>query len=92
MITDAQDKHEQEQAESLLADVIPFIGVESMRVELGEDFTGDPSIWIVFRLRKDFRGDVPWVRAFAEHSTKLTIKLINGGVSRFPYTRIERSA
>lgn len=87
-----QDQQELERAESLISEASPFVGIESMHIELDEDSTGDPSMWIVFRLKPGFRGDVSWVQEFTEHSTKLRRKLLNSGQKRFPYTRIERPA
>lgn len=86
-----EEKGEQERvaAEQFIAANPPFAGVESVRVELGEDHSGDPSIWLVFRLRPGLEGDEAWVKAFTDYSTRLTLNLLSSGLSRFPYTRLE---
>jgi hypothetical protein len=91
-IAEEQGEYEKTTAEGLIATTQPFTGVESVRVELGVDHTGDPSMWLVFRLRPGLNVDAPWVRAFSEYSTKLSLKLIHSGLTRFPYTRLESAA
>jgi hypothetical protein len=91
-IAEQQDEHEKATAEELIATTQPFPGVESVRVELGEDHTGDPSMWLIFRIRPGSEVDETWIRAFSEYSTKLGLKLIHSGLTRFPYTRLEPAA
>jgi hypothetical protein len=92
MTEEQQGELEKAAAEALIAETPQFLGVEAVRVELGDDHTGDPSMWIVFKLRSDLVVDEPWVKAFSEYSTKLGLKLIHSGLSRFPYTRLEPAA
>ena len=91
-LTEEQGEREKTSAEELIAATDPFPGVESVRVELGEDHTGDPSMWLIFRIRPGSQVDESWIQAFSEYSTKLSLKLIHSGLTRFPYTRLEPAA
>jgi hypothetical protein len=93
-MTTAEDQGEQEKAaaEAIIAATPNFIGVDNVHVELGEDHAGDPSMWLVFHLRPGLTPDESWVRAFSDYSTKLGLKLIHSGLTRFPYTRLEPAA
>jgi hypothetical protein len=92
MTGEGQDEQEKAAAEALIAASPKFPGIETISVELGEDHTGDPSMWLVFRIRPDQNVDEPWIRAFSDYSTKLGLKLIHSGITRFPYTRLEPAA
>lgn len=87
-----QGELEKAKAEQILAAEPKFSGVETMTVELGEDHTGDPAMWVVFHLRPGFEADTSWVESFSDYSTKTVIKLIDSGLSRFPHTRLEQTA
>ena len=91
-LVDEQGEREKEIVEQLLSSTPPFVGVDRVDVELGDDHTGDPSLWLVFRLHPELQSDVPWVEAFTTYSTDLTLKILKTGLTRFPYTRIERAA
>ncbi len=90
--SDQQDEHERNAAESLIAETPRFDGVDTVRIELGTDHTGDPSMWIVFQLQPGLAVDASWVKAFNEYTTKLSLKLLHNGLTRFPYTRLEQAA
>ncbi len=49
-------------------------------------------MWIVFRLEPGFLPDEAWVKTFSGYATDLCLKLIQSGLVRFPYTRLERAA
>ncbi len=83
---------EKQKAEELIASAPAFAGVESVRVELGEDHSGEPSLWLVFKLRPELQADDSWFRAYIEYSNRLSLKLIHSGLTRFPYTRLESAA
>lgn len=90
----AQDTGEQEKAaaEAIIASLPRFDGVERVHIELGEDHSGDPSMWLVFHLRPDLDADDNWIASFSEYSTKLGLVLLRSGITRFPYTRLEPAA
>lgn len=90
--TEELGEREKQAAEAIIATTQPFTGVENIRVELGEDHSGDPSMWLVFRLRHDLQADEDWVKSFSTYSTDLTLKLLQSGLTRFPYRRMERAA
>ena len=92
LTTDEQSEQEKMLAEEIVAATKPFIGVENVRVELTEDYTGDPSLRLVFRLRPGLDADEGWVREFSEYSTGLVLELLRSGLSRFPHTWIEPAA
>jgi hypothetical protein len=89
MTAEEQGEREKAEAEALIAATPNFVGVEKVRVELGEDHTGEPAMWIVFQLRPGATVDGGWVEAFSDYSTKLCLKLLHSGLTRFPYTRLE---
>ncbi len=89
---DEQSEREKALAEEIVAATKLFVGVESVRVEITEDYTGDPSLRLVFHLRRDLDADERWVRAFSQYSTELVLKLLRSGLSRFPHTWIEPAA
>ena len=69
-----EGEQEKRSAEALIASTPPFPGIESVHVELGEDHTGDPSMWLVFLIGPGVNADELWGRAFNEYSTKLSFK------------------
>jgi hypothetical protein len=90
--TEQVGEQEKAKAEAMIAATPAFGGVEAVSVELGEDHTGDPSMWIIFRLRAGFKTDDAWFREFSDYSTQLSLKLLHSGLTRFPYTRLESAA
>jgi hypothetical protein len=83
---------EKEQAERFIAETPMIEGVEDVRVELGEDHDGDPAMWLVFRLRSDLDLNRETVKHFNEYAGVIQTKILNGGLVRFPYVRLERAA
>jgi hypothetical protein len=86
------EEQEKAKAEAIIASTPQFAGIESVHIELGDDNSGDPAMWLVFRIRPGVIADEPWIQAFSEYSTKLGLKLIHSGLTRFPYTRLEPAA
>ena len=87
-----QGELEKAAAEKILAADPNFPGIEATTVELGDDHTGDPAMWVVFHLRQGFEPDTSWIESFSDYSTKTVLRLLDGGLSRFPYTRLESAA
>jgi len=91
-VTDEQGQLEKEKAEQIIADTPLMDGIESIGVELGDDHTGDPSMWLVFYMRHDLKPDDPWLIRFNEYSGQLGLRIIDSGLTRFPYPRLRRAA
>jgi hypothetical protein len=87
--TEATDLFEKEKAEQFIAETPLMEGIENVRVELGEDQTGDPAMWLVFRLRPDVKFDQEMARRFNEYAAVIQTKILHSGLTRFPYTRLE---
>jgi hypothetical protein len=91
-VSDDKDLAEKEKAEQFIAETPLMEGIENVRVELGEDQTGDPAMWLVFRLRPDLKFDEEMARRFNEYAAVIQTKILHGGLTRFPYTRLEQAA
>jgi hypothetical protein len=91
-VSDDKDLAEKEKAEQFIAETPLMDGIENVRVELGEDQTGDPAMWLVFRLRPDLNFDREMARRFNEYAAVIQTKILHSGLTRFPYTRLEQAA
>jgi hypothetical protein len=91
-VAEDQDLMEKAKAEQFVAETPLMDGIESIRVELGEDQTGDPAMWLVFRLQSDLKFDRETVRRFNDYAAIIQTKILHSGLKRFPYTRVERVA
>jgi hypothetical protein len=91
-VSDDKDLAEKEKAEQFIAETPLMDGIENVRVELGEDHTGDPAMWLVFRLRPDLNFDQEMARRFNEYAAVIQTKILHSGLTRFPYTRLEQAA
>jgi hypothetical protein len=83
---------EKTKAEQLIAETPLAEGIDSISVELGEDHDGDPSMWLVFRLRDISGEDWEAVRRLNDFAAVLQTKILHSGLTRFPYTRWEQAA
>lgn len=75
-------------AEKIIAETPLFRGIESIRVELGHDHTGDPALWLMIQRGRDATSDDAWFRDLNEYIFELSQKIGEAGVTRFPYTRL----
>jgi len=91
-VSDEQDQLEKEKAEQIIADTPLMDGIESVSIELGDDQSGDPAMWLVFHLQRDLQADDPWLKRFNEYSSKIDMRIIDSGLTRFPYTRLRQAA
>jgi hypothetical protein len=91
-VSDDKDLAEKEKAEQFIAETPLMDGIENVRVELGEDQTGDPAMWLVFRLRPDLKFDREMAQRFNEYAAVIQTKILHSGLTRFPYTRLEQAA
>ncbi len=87
-----QGEIEKQKAEQIIADTPLMDGLESISVELGDDFTGDPAMWLVFYMRSDLKADDDWLKRLNQYSHLLGMRIIHSGITRFPYTRLRRAA
>ena len=92
MSAEEQDQLEKEKAEQFAAEVPLLDGVQSIRVELGDDSSGEQAMWLIFRLNRDVLVDKVWAARFNAYAARVQTKILHGGLSRFPYTRLERVA
>jgi hypothetical protein len=89
---DDSGTEEKSRAEKLIAASEALSGVENVRVELYDDFAGDPALRVIFLLRNGFKPDSAWIEAFSTYSTKLTLRLLDSGLKRFPYVVLKDAA
>ena len=91
-IAEDQGQLEKAKAEQIIADTPLMDGIESVSVELGEDQTGDPAMWLVFLMNRDVKPDNNWYDRFNEFSHQLGMRIIHSGLTRFPYTQLRPAA
>ncbi len=90
--TEVEDQLEKAKAEQIIADTALMDGIESVTVELGDDQTGDPAMWLVFQMKPGVKPDNDWFDRFNEYCHRLDMQIIHSGLSRFPYTRLRPAA
>ena len=83
---------EKRQAEEIIASTPKMPGIDSVSVGLGSDWSGDPSLNLTFLLQHDCVIDDDFARRFVDYSASVVDKILQSGVSRFPYTRVKRAA
>ncbi|MDQ2834722.1 MAG: hypothetical protein M3Y50_13490 [Acidobacteriota bacterium] len=91
-VSDDKDLAEKEKARQFIAAAPRMDGIESTSVEFGEHNTGDPAMWLVFRLQRDLVANVEWVLRFNEYAAKIQTSILHSGLTRFPYVRLEQAA
>ncbi len=91
-VIEEEGQLEKRAAEQIIADTPLMDGLESISVELGDDHTGDPAMWLVCYMQPDLKVDDSWLRRLNEYSNRLGLKIIDSGLTRFPYTRLRRAA
>ena len=92
MSAEEQDRQELSEAEHFVAETPAIEGVEGVRVEFGEDWAGYPSMWVIFKLRRDLDANDGWMDRFLQYSHGIQTKILHSGMKRFPYRRLERAA
>ena len=91
-VTEDQGQLEKQKAEQIIAGTPLMDGIESISVELGDDQSGDPAMWLVFHLKHDLKADDHWLERFNNYSGQIDMKIIQSGLTRFPYTRLRQAA
>ena len=74
-------------SELALAPEVLSIGVSS-----GPDSTGEPSLWVSLNVSRDLQADKEQVKRLTSFARAVQGKLIDGGITLFPYTRLEQAA
>lgn len=91
-VMEDRDQAEKLLAEQFIAETPKMQGVERITVELGNDQTGDPAMWLVFHLQPGVIVDREWARSFNAYAAIIQTKILHSGLTRFPYTRLESAA
>jgi hypothetical protein len=91
-VMENHDQAEKSLAEQFIAEAPKMQGVERITVELGNDQTGDPAMWLVFHLQPGVVVNSEWARSFNEYAAIIQTKILHSGMRRFPYTRLESAA
>jgi hypothetical protein len=60
-------------------------GVRSFELELGDDATGDPAVWVSFILEPDYPTTPPHIHALTELGRRVRRSILEEGVDRMPY-------
>jgi hypothetical protein len=89
VVTEDLAQIEKAKAEQFIAETPMMEEVEDANVELGEDHSGDPAMWLVFRLRSDAKFDLDMAGRFNDYAAIIQTKILHAGLRRFPYTRLE---
>ncbi len=87
-----QDQIEIQKAEQFIAETPQIEGVETVHVRLDRDWSGDPAMYLIFTLRKSLDADKEWIHRFIDYSSAIQQKIIDSGLTRFPYTQLDRAA
>jgi hypothetical protein len=93
-MTTAEDEAllEKASAEKIIADTPLFEGVDSISVEIGNDYDGDPAMWLNFHLTANLEPSKDWFTRFVEYDNKLGLRIVHSGLKRFPYSRLRTAA
>ncbi len=83
---------EKQRAEDLVASAPKMPGIDHVSVDLGSSWTGDPSLYLTFYLQSDVLVDDAFASRFVDYSASIIDKILQSGISRFPYTHVKRAA
>jgi hypothetical protein len=67
-------------------------GVEGPQLEFGEDSTGNPAVWLWFKIDEDLNPSDQKVSALNEFVRSVTADLLERKISRWPYVRFRVAA
>lgn len=68
----------------------PEIGRVTYRT--GSDSTGDPALWVVLWINKDVHFDPPIADLLHKAAEEVQWKMMEAGLSRFPYITLDQAA
>ncbi len=83
---------EKSQAEQLILSLPALPEVEDFQVRLSDDWIGDPSLYITFRLRSGTLVDDAFLGRFNRYRLSVSKAILDTDISRFPYTDFEKAA
>jgi hypothetical protein len=64
-------------------------GVRSVEFEFGEDATGDPAVWILFRVGADVQPTSAKIDEIDNLAQTMKSEIIGAGAGHWPYVRIQ---
>ncbi len=66
--------------------------IDSVSMEFRNDSSGDPAIFLSFRIREDSRLDKEAIARLSQYLTSVSLELLQKGISRFPYVSLDEAA
>lgn len=91
-ITISGKEQESEAAKSILSEMTLPSEIESIEIRSGLDSTGDPALWVILWVSKQFEFDADKAKLLNRAAEEVQIKLLEGNFSRFPYTTLDQAA
>jgi hypothetical protein len=67
-------------------------GVRDLEVELGEDSTGEPAVWIWFLIEPGLEPTKDWLTRINDFARQLKTAIFDAGVERISYVRLRSAA
>lgn len=83
---------EKQQAQQLISSMKLMSELQEVHVETGSDWTGDPALYLTFRMKHDVDIDTELIKRFTKFAGEVQTRLLHSGIRRFPYTRLEQAA
>jgi hypothetical protein len=83
---------EKAKAEELVASVPPMPEVESVDVRLYDDYSGEAALYLTFHIKSGALYDDAFFLRFNQYKHHVRTKILNSGISRFPYARLQEAA
>ena len=71
-----------------------MLPVDIVRTEIrtGSDSTGDPAMWVVLWVAKDTKIEQDKADLLIKAAEDIQVKMLAGGLSRFPYVTLDQAA
>lgn len=91
-ITEDTALAEKQQAQQLISSMKLMSELQEVNVETGSDWTGDPALYLTFRMKHDVNIDTELIKRFNMFAGEVQTKLLHSGIRRFPYTLLEQAA
>lgn len=86
------EERDEAQAKAILDSV--KLPPEIVRVEIrtGSDWSGDPAMWVTLWVAKDLQFDQDKADTLNKAAEDVQLKMLAGGLSRFPYITLDQAA
>ena len=81
-----------EKARTIIAEVSLPVEVAKIDLDTGTDFAGEPALWVFVHIQQDVRLDRQQVKKLTQFTRELQAKIIDAGLTLFPYTSLEQAA